>query len=149
MNKEFRYNSNRYTIAGIIYLLLGISYIVFYILLVSSRAYITWATLIFLFGALIFIVTGILFINFSKVNCIRIDTYGLSVYRGLIGGRINTKYSDIKIARRVGNNLRMGLLDGSEIIIRLNELSIQDVDELLNILKDNLDSLVIKDSPLL
>ena len=70
----------------------------------------------------------------NKRNYILLDGSMIAIHRAPLVPKVIFSIKDIDIATKAGNKIRIGLVTGKEVEIRLDSVSVFDIDELYNLL---------------
>lgn len=70
----------------------------------------------------------------NKKNYILLDGRMITIHRAPLVPKVIFSIKDIDMATKAGNKIRIGLVTGKEVEIRLDSVSVFDIDELYNLL---------------
>ncbi len=137
MEERFKYNrSSLDTLLGTIYIVIGICFSIFFSLVVFSSN----SLIVYLMPLIvaIHIFAGIFYLNLNKRDYVVLSSEGVFIDKGLVIPAKRACYGDIEVVRIIGNDMRIGLKSGEEFKIKLNVLTINDIEKIDTVLKKQL-----------
>ncbi len=132
--REFRYRrTSLHIFTGLLFMISGLGFVAFFINVVISDANVEVMVLMLPFVLWIWAGYYNLFIN--RRNYIEVDGDMIAIDRAPLIPKVRFSTNDIEVSAKAGNKIRIGLKSGREVAIRIDSISVFDIDELLKILK--------------
>ena len=132
--REFRYRrTGLHVLTGMLFMISGLGFATFFIYMIISETKVEIMVLMLPFVLWIWAGYYNLFINRRKY--IELEGDMIAIDRSPLIPKMRFSTNDIEVAAKADNKIRIGLKSGKEVELRLDSLSVFDIEELMKILK--------------